>query len=44
MAGLIRVVDEATADPVSFPPEASYVRGADAKPQDKARIARLGAA
>ena len=34
----------ATADPASFPPEASYVRGADAKPQDKARIARLGAA
>jgi tRNA threonylcarbamoyl adenosine modification protein YeaZ len=34
----------ATADPAAFPPEASYVRGADARPQDKARIARVGAA
>jgi tRNA A37 threonylcarbamoyladenosine modification protein TsaB len=34
----------ATADPAAFPPEASYVRGADAKPQDKARVARRGAA
>ncbi|HTJ56712.1 MAG TPA: tRNA (adenosine(37)-N6)-threonylcarbamoyltransferase complex dimerization subunit type 1 TsaB [Devosiaceae bacterium] len=34
----------ATADPQAFPPEASYVRSADAKPQDKARIARQGAA
>jgi tRNA threonylcarbamoyladenosine biosynthesis protein TsaB len=33
-----------TADPAAFPPEASYVRGADAKPQDKARVARRGAA
>jgi tRNA threonylcarbamoyladenosine biosynthesis protein TsaB len=32
------------AAPGDFPPEASYVRGADAKPQDKARIARVGAA
>jgi tRNA threonylcarbamoyl adenosine modification protein YeaZ len=30
----------ATADPASFPPEASYVRSADARPQDGARIAR----
>jgi tRNA threonylcarbamoyladenosine biosynthesis protein TsaB len=34
----------ATADPAAFPPEACYVRGADARPQDKARVARLGAA
>lgn len=34
----------AAADPSTFPPEASYVRGADAKPQDRARIARVGAA
>ena len=34
----------ATADPAAFPPEAAYVRDADAKPQDKARVARLGAA
>ncbi len=33
----------ADADPMKFPPEATYVRSADAKPQDKARIARLGA-
>jgi len=32
----------ATVNPADFPPEASYVRGADAKPQDKARIARVG--
>jgi tRNA threonylcarbamoyladenosine biosynthesis protein TsaB len=32
----------ADADPAAFPPEAGYVRGADAKPQDKARIARVG--
>jgi tRNA threonylcarbamoyladenosine biosynthesis protein TsaB len=30
-------------NPALLPPEASYVRGADAKPQDKARVARLGA-
>jgi len=30
------------ADSAKFPPEATYVRSADAKPQDKARIARLG--
>jgi tRNA threonylcarbamoyl adenosine modification protein YeaZ len=28
------------ADPASFPPEAAYVRGADAKPQEKFRVAR----
>lgn len=31
----------AEADPAAFPPEASYVRGADAKPQDRARVARM---
>ena len=34
----------ATADPAEFPPEAAYIRDADAKPQDKARVARLGVA
>ena len=34
----------ATADPVAFPSEASYVRDADAKPQEKFRVARVGAA
>ena len=33
----------ATANPAEFPPEAAYIRDADAKPQDKARVARLGA-
>lgn len=33
----------ATADPAVYPPEACYVRGADAKPQEKFRIARVGA-
>jgi tRNA threonylcarbamoyl adenosine modification protein YeaZ len=33
----------ATADPTGFRPEASYIRSADAKPQDKARVARVGA-
>jgi len=33
----------AEADPAAYRPEATYVRSADAKPQDKARIARLGA-
>jgi tRNA threonylcarbamoyladenosine biosynthesis protein TsaB len=32
----------AAADPALYPPEASYVRSADAKPQDKYRVARLG--
>ena len=31
----------ATADPVAHPPEAAYVRDADAKPQSAARIERL---
>lgn len=31
----------ATADPASYPPEAAYVRGADAKPQEKFRVARV---
>jgi tRNA threonylcarbamoyladenosine biosynthesis protein TsaB len=30
----------ATADPALFPPDPLYVRGADAKPQEAARIAR----
>jgi tRNA threonylcarbamoyladenosine biosynthesis protein TsaB len=30
----------AAADPGTFPPEALYVRGADAKPQDRFRVAR----
>lgn len=32
----------ATADPVRWPPDPVYVREADAKPQDGARIARIG--
>ncbi|KKB13336.1 hypothetical protein VE25_02450 [Devosia geojensis] len=31
----------AQADPVAFPPEATYIRDADAKPQTAKRIARL---
>jgi hypothetical protein len=31
----------AMADPALFPPEASYVRDADAKPQEKFRVARV---
>ncbi len=34
----------ATLDPDGFPPDAAYIRDADAKPQHKARIARQGAA
>ncbi len=30
----------ATADPLAFPPHAAYIRDADAKPQDAARIPR----
>jgi tRNA threonylcarbamoyladenosine biosynthesis protein TsaB len=30
------------ADPKAFPPDAAYIRGPDAKPQEKARIARKG--
>ncbi len=33
----------AAADPERWPPHAAYIRGADAKPQDKARIARIPA-
>jgi tRNA threonylcarbamoyladenosine biosynthesis protein TsaB len=29
------------ADPADYPPSAAYVRGPDAKPQEKARIARV---
>lgn len=29
-----------SADPAAFPPNAAYIRGADAKPQEKFRIAR----
>jgi tRNA threonylcarbamoyl adenosine modification protein YeaZ len=31
----------ATADPALFPPEATYIRDADAKPQEKFRVARV---
>ena len=31
----------ATADPALYPPEATYIRDADAKPQEKFRIARV---
>lgn len=31
----------ATVDPATHPPEAAYVRGADAKPQEKFRVARV---
>ena len=30
----------ASADPKSYPPHAAYIRDADAKPQDAARIPR----
>lgn len=30
-----------TADPANFPPDAAYVRDADAKPQDRFRVARV---
>jgi hypothetical protein len=33
----------ATLDPAAYPPEATYIRGADAKPQEKFRVARVGA-
>ncbi|WDR07039.1 tRNA (adenosine(37)-N6)-threonylcarbamoyltransferase complex dimerization subunit type 1 TsaB [Devosia rhodophyticola] len=39
IALLARFADK--ADPAAFPPEASYVRHADAKPQTAARIARV---
>ncbi|MDO8358956.1 MAG: tRNA (adenosine(37)-N6)-threonylcarbamoyltransferase complex dimerization subunit type 1 TsaB [Devosia sp.] len=31
----------ATADPTRYPPEAAYIRDADAKPQQKFRVARV---
>jgi tRNA threonylcarbamoyladenosine biosynthesis protein TsaB len=31
----------ATADPAAYPPEAAYIRDADAKPQEKFRVARV---
>ena len=41
MVDIARLAEFAvTADPVAFPPDAAYVRDADAKPQDKFRIAR----
>lgn len=33
----------ATLDPAAYPPEASYIRDADAKPQEKFRVARVSA-
>jgi len=33
----------ATLDPAGYPPEASYIRDADAKPQAKFRVARVSA-
>jgi tRNA threonylcarbamoyladenosine biosynthesis protein TsaB len=39
MAALARFA--ATADPAAFPPEATYIRSADAKPQEKFRIAKI---
>ena len=33
----------ATADPAAWPPEAAYIRDADAKPQEKFRVARVPA-
>jgi len=33
----------AGADPALYPPEAAYIRDADAKPQEKFRVARLSA-
>jgi tRNA threonylcarbamoyladenosine biosynthesis protein TsaB len=38
MAALARFAEHAA--PADFPPEASYIRSADAKPQDKARLPR----
>ncbi|HEV2514302.1 MAG TPA: tRNA (adenosine(37)-N6)-threonylcarbamoyltransferase complex dimerization subunit type 1 TsaB [Devosia sp.] len=32
----------ATADPAGYPPEAAYIRDADAKPQERFRVARVG--
>jgi len=34
----------ATADAADYPPEATYIRDADAKPQEKFRVARVSGA
>lgn len=39
IAALARLA--ATLDPEAYPPEASYIRDADAKPQEKFRVARV---
>jgi tRNA threonylcarbamoyladenosine biosynthesis protein TsaB len=39
IAALARFVQE--ADPDAYPPEAAYIRDADAKPQEKFRVARV---
>jgi tRNA threonylcarbamoyladenosine biosynthesis protein TsaB len=39
IAALVRFA--ATADPGAFPPEATYIRSADAKPQEKFRVAKI---
>jgi len=41
IAALARLA--ATLDPAAYPPEASYIRDADAKPQEKFRVARVSA-
>lgn len=41
IAALARLA--ANLDPAAYPPEAAYIRGADAKPQEKFRIARVAA-
>jgi tRNA threonylcarbamoyladenosine biosynthesis protein TsaB len=41
IAALARLA--ASLDPAAYPPEASYIRDADAKPQEKFRVARVSA-
>jgi tRNA threonylcarbamoyladenosine biosynthesis protein TsaB len=41
IAALARLA--ARLDPAAYPPEASYIRDADAKPQEKFRVARVSA-
>lgn len=41
VAALARLA--ANLDPATYPPEASYIRDADAKPQEKFRVARVSA-
>ncbi len=41
IAALARLA--ASLDPAHYPPDASYIRDADAKPQDKFRVARVSA-